>query len=97
MKVGIRGEIPIPYIIALILGIAVVAIVLYWLLTQSGAFGGVMLEYSCKAKREDYCAEFKLRGAAPGGKTFAEFAQECKNFDWASSVGAASCGVTAAP
>ena len=51
-----KGSIPIPYIIALLLGIAVVAILGYWFFVLSGLWGGEATLQTCRTNAHTYCA-----------------------------------------
>lgn len=50
-----KGDLPIPHIIGLIIGIAVVALLVYWLVFSSGKGTGVGTEAQCTAKKLEYC------------------------------------------
>ena len=55
-----KGAVPIPYIIALVLAIAVIAIVAYWLFFSGGEFDKMIREKGCDAKLMAYCGEYRL-------------------------------------
>jgi len=57
-----KGEIPIGYIIALVLGVAVVAILGYWFLLVQGAGGTQMSDIECKNKAFMYCTMWSANG-----------------------------------
>lgn len=57
-----KGSVPVPYIIALLLGIAVIAILAYWFFFSGGKFGGAVSEAACRAKLLKYCTEWKAAG-----------------------------------
>jgi len=50
-----KGEIPIGYIIALVLGIAVVAILGYWFFIMQGSGGSQMTTSQCQSMAYTYC------------------------------------------
>lgn len=50
-----KGEIPIGYIIALVLGIAVVAILGYWFFIMQGQGGSQMTTSQCQTMAYQYC------------------------------------------
>lgn len=93
MKMRKMGAVPIPYIIALVLGIAVIALIAYWLFFSGGEFGGIITEKACEAKKMAYCNELKSTGTQ--SKSFSAdcdtvnanrdnyYAPECCRFDWA--------------
>ncbi len=51
-----KGAVPIPYIIALLLGIAVVAILGYWFFVLGGQWGGEVTLATCRTRAHTYCA-----------------------------------------
>ena len=57
-----KGAVPIPYIIALLLGIAVVAILGYWFFVLSGLWGGEATLQTCRANAHTYCAGWQALG-----------------------------------
>ncbi len=107
MKITKKGAIPIPYIIALILGIVVLAIVAYWLFFSSGQFGGTISEASCRAKKMAYCNAWRINGWAEKPNGVDDFstacngidednrdkyyAPECCRFEWAHSMTLEKC------
>ena len=50
-----KGDVPISYIIAIILGIIVVALLGYWFYTTGGKFSGTASETACRGKLLQYC------------------------------------------
>lgn len=50
-----KAEVPISYIIALILGVAVVAIIGYWFFVVQGQGGGEMTLDRCRSSAYTYC------------------------------------------
>jgi hypothetical protein len=54
-----KGEIPVPYIVALILAIIVIAVVAYMFFTQTGLFSGGSNEQQCNVKTVQYCLGWK--------------------------------------
>ena len=57
-----KGEIPISYIVALLLGIAVVAILLYWFFVLGGTVGGQVSAAQCRTMASTWCSGWQLRG-----------------------------------
>jgi hypothetical protein len=49
-----KGAVPVPYIIALLLGIAVIAILGYWFFVLSGQWGGEVNLETCRGKAHTY-------------------------------------------
>jgi hypothetical protein len=64
-----KGSLPLPYIVALILGIAVIVIILFMFFTQSGVFTAAVDEKFCDAR----CLEFKLKCATNPALTWSTF------------------------
>ncbi len=50
-----RKAVAVPYIIALILGVAVIGLVGYWFATTGGKFGGQSAKTVCDNKFLQYC------------------------------------------
>lgn len=87
-----KGSIPIPYIIALLLGIGVVAILGYWFFVVGGQWTGTATETSCRDKAIVYCTKWQLNGYGttatglpdlpPGDEDgwFGDYAPECAAF-----------------
>lgn len=59
-----KGAVPIPYIIALLLGIAIIAIIGYWFFVLSGQWGLETNLAQCKTKATTYCAIWSQTGYA---------------------------------
>jgi hypothetical protein len=55
-----KGQIPIPYIIGLLLGIVVVAILGYWFFVLGGRIPGQVTESWCSVKKQKYCREWSI-------------------------------------
>ncbi len=60
-----KGAVPVPYIIALLLGIAVVAVLGYWFFVLGGQIGGEVTLQNCKSKATIYCNSWQTNGYAP--------------------------------
>ena len=60
-----KGDVPVPYIVALVLAIVVIGLVVYWLYFSGGDFYRTISEYSCRSKMSAYCSQWKLSGEAP--------------------------------
>jgi hypothetical protein len=103
-----KGEVPIPYIIALVLAIVVIGLVVYWLYFTNVDFLKTINEYSCRSKKDAYCNQWKLSGAAPKpffasspadecpvsqGIADERYAPECCEFSWATGDLRTSCGI----
>ena len=62
-----KGEVPVAYIIALILGIAVVAILGYWFFVVQNQGGVAMNLEQCRSSASRYCTMWRDNGYALGG------------------------------
>jgi len=62
-----KGAVPIPYIIALLLGIAVVAILGYWFFALGGQWGGEVTLQRCRTMAHTYCSSWKAVGYRADG------------------------------
>ena len=47
---------PVPYIIALIIGVIVVVVLAYWLVSAGGKGSNIGKEAECTARKTEYCA-----------------------------------------
>lgn len=52
-----KGSVPVPYIIALILGVAVVGVFVYWIYVSGGSIGSAQ----CTAIRVRYCEAWYVK------------------------------------
>lgn len=57
-----KGAIPVAYIVALILGVAVIGLLGYWFFVQGGIFEEQMTTQTCIAKKLSYCTQWQARG-----------------------------------
>jgi len=55
-----KGAVPIAYIIALLLGIAVIAVIGYWFFIVGGQLGGEVTITQCRARAQNYCNSWKV-------------------------------------
>lgn len=51
-----KAAMPIPYIIALIIGVIVVAVLAYWFISSGGKGTSIGKEAECTARKAEYCA-----------------------------------------
>lgn len=90
MKKGIA----VPYIIALILGIAVLGLLGYWFFVLGGRIPTTALETACREKQSVYCTRWAADGYAddkkPDNKDFSAtcpaadtYARDCCSLTWA--------------
>jgi hypothetical protein len=54
-----KGAVPIPHIVALLLGIVVIALVGYWFFVQSGLWGQQSSLTICQGNAQAYCNTWK--------------------------------------
>ena len=76
-----KGTIPVPYIIALILGIVVVGILGYGFFVLGWKIPGLSAELQCNARKDSYCTEWARSGydAEPQGGVWESYAPGCKD------------------
>jgi len=90
-----KGALPVPYIVAIVIAIVVIAVLVYWFFVLSGQGGGTAIEQFCLAKRFTYCSSWAAVGydpeKQPGKKEFAEWAPECGTYTWAKAVSMTAC------
>ncbi len=60
MKKGVA----VPYIIAILLGIAVIGLIGYWFFVSGGKFGASAEEQRCRTAAAQWCTQFSLQGYA---------------------------------
>ncbi len=51
-----KAAIPVPYIIALILGVVVIALLGYWFVSSAGKGSSIGSEAECAARKVEFCA-----------------------------------------
>jgi hypothetical protein len=104
---GRKGEMPIPYIIALILGVIVLGLLAYWLYTGGVGFDKTVQESTCRTKVGFYCSSWKTNSyqsdKLPNNQKFSAacritsdnkddyYAPDCCSFTWAQTVTAIVC------
>lgn len=87
-----KGALPVPYIVALILAIIVVALLGYWFYTVYIRSESEQSEGICRAKELAYCTQWSTTGYNAGRKpnggfiTSDGFAPECNVYTWAADV-----------
>lgn len=71
----------VPYIIAVILGIVVVAVIGFWFYLSAGQIGGTTSKAFCDGKRTQYCLDWTIRGLETGKEpgTWDNYAPGCTN------------------
>ena len=86
--------IAVPYIIALILGVAVVALIGYWLIALGARLPWVSTQSYCEGRQAAWCTEWATTGQDPGtGKDWTTFAKDCPVDDYP-QPDEAFCGIT---
>jgi len=82
-----KGAVPVPYIIALILGIIVVGLLAYWFFILGGKIPGITTEQQCASLKQQYCSQwqntdFEILPGEDGCTTesdcWDQFAPECR-------------------
>ncbi len=79
-----RKGVAIPYIIAVLLGIAVIGIIGYWFFFLGGSLGGEVSAQDCNRKLVTYCSIWLAQGyggTSPGVGTWDEYAVGCSKLD----------------
>lgn len=76
-----KGEIPVAYIVAIILAVIVIGLIGYWLIVNVGIFGGASSEKVCQATLMEKCV------GKPGDTAIDQYKyNECKGTDTAKKV-----------
>ena len=93
----------IPYIVAIILAVIVIAVIGYFLFFKGGFFLGTANEQECRAREVFYCGQWAKSDYVTKPKCKPEVTaqlqecdfntqyKECASFDWAASVGPPEC------
>ncbi len=82
-----KGAVPVSYIIALLLGIAVIGITGYWFFFLGGEWGGEVTLSTCRSRAYTYCANWQAVGYSnaedcePDVGWFDEKYPRCKQYD----------------
>ena len=77
MKKGVA----VPYIIALVLGIAVIGLLGYWFFVLGGRLGGQLSEKECRAKQIEWCS-MNISGEDMTRYNWDEFAPGCSDINF---------------
>jgi len=76
--------IAVPYIIAILLGVAVIGLIGYWLFVSGGQFGKGATEQSCRSDFLNWCNNWAVVGydtdKLPGGEIFLGKNVPCQSF-----------------
>jgi hypothetical protein len=104
MKTAKKGAIPIPYIIAIIFGVIVLALITFWLFFTNNEFRTSITEKICEGKRSNWCSQYELTGKAPGVSGFSAacssidddnrdnyYAPDCCSVSWAPTWNTDDC------
>ncbi len=84
-----KGAIPVSYIVALLLGIAVIGIIGYWFFFLGGEWGGEVTLNTCRSRAYTYCASWQAVGYSEDASTcepdivgwFGESYERCKSYE----------------
>jgi len=58
MKTGLKGALPVPYIVALIIAILVIAVLVYWFFVASNQGTNTATAVLCKGNLISYCTQW---------------------------------------
>jgi len=94
-----KGEIPIAYIIALVLGVIVLGLLGWWLFAGGQGWNSMADESVCRSKLDYYCLNWKINSyditKQPNGQKFSDscdtvnldklqyYAPDCCTYGWA--------------
>ncbi|MBI4010456.1 MAG: hypothetical protein HY361_04715 [Candidatus Aenigmarchaeota archaeon] len=76
-----KGTLPVPHIIAIVLGIVVIALIGYWFFSSGGQFSGTAAETTCRGKLFQYCASWTICNYGDCKPGDADFYDEKNNKD----------------
>lgn len=60
----LKGYLPLPYIVALIFAVIVIAVIAYMFFTHTGIFSGTVSKEYCEAQKLKYCYDWQVAGEA---------------------------------
>jgi hypothetical protein len=90
-----KGALPVPYIVAIIIAVIVIAVLVYWFFVLSGKGNTQALDAFCRAREFTYCTQWATNGfdttKMPNGQNFNTYANECKTLDWPGQVNGLTC------
>jgi len=90
-----KGALPVPYIVAIIIAILVIAVLVYWFFVLSNEGTTTSSETICRGKEIAYCTQWSATGynpdSQPGKKDFSLWASDCVSYSWAKSVNPTAC------
>jgi hypothetical protein len=90
-----KGELPVPYIVAIVIAIIVIALLVVFFLLYYNQSTNVSSETICRTKEVSYCTQWAMTGydtdKQPGSKAFSEWAADCASYSWAKSVSMTAC------
>lgn len=94
-----KGALPVPYIVAIIIAVIVIAVLVYWFFVLSGKGNTQATDAFCRTKEFTYCTQWATAGwdttKMPSNKRFCcgdnTYANECKTLDWPSQVNGPIC------
>lgn len=72
-----KKAVAIPYVIALIFGVIVIAVLAYWLVNQSSKTTTVGSTAECQARQSTYCQQWKALKFGSDRKPFMSFPTDC--------------------
>ena len=75
-----KGAVPIPYIVALIFAIIVIAVIAFMFFTQTGIFSGTASKEYCEARKLQYCWDWSIAGEQhPPQDGWGNYEPKCKD------------------
>ncbi len=72
-----KAAMPVPYIIALIIGVIVVAVLAYWFVSSGGKGSTVGKEAECTARKVEYCATQTLDAKSKANSVCGSWKEIC--------------------
>lgn len=60
-----RKAVAVPYVIALVLGVAVIALLGIWFVVTGGRFSGQASDTYCQGQQVQYCSQYIATGTEP--------------------------------
>jgi hypothetical protein len=90
-----KGALPVPYIVAIIIAILVIAVLVYWFFVLTNQGTTTSSETICRGKEIAYCTQWSASGynpdRQPSAEDFTLWATDCATYSWAKSVNPSAC------
>ena len=91
----LKGELPVPYIVAIVIAIIVIALLVIFFFLYFNKSQTQANETVCIGKEINYCTQWAATGynpdSMPNKQIFSQWAPDCSSYSWAGQVGMKQC------